>query len=107
MENKTPGQDVTISADQPWANITICLLSRGGVLVDSITDSLTGKRIRLERVFVFPIDQENAKREHLPNLPNSPEGQATAPSLNYCRRLYSPAYVLCLFTNERYCLRPS
>ena len=57
IENQAPGQDVTISEDQPWANITIRLLGKGGVLVGSITDSLTGKRIRRAQIQYTAIDR--------------------------------------------------
>jgi hypothetical protein len=60
IENQAPGQDVTISADQPWANITIRLLSRGGVLVGSITDSLTGKSIRRAQIQYIAIDRNGS-----------------------------------------------
>ena len=60
IENQAPGQDVTISADQPWSNITIRLLSRGGVLVGSITDSLTGKRIRRAQIQYTAIDRNGS-----------------------------------------------
>jgi len=37
---------VTVSADQPWPNVTILLRSHGGLLVGSLTDKLTGKPIQ-------------------------------------------------------------
>jgi len=46
IENQSPGQDVTVSSDQPWPSVTVRLHGRGGVLVGSITDKLTGRSIR-------------------------------------------------------------
>lgn len=39
-------EEVTVSADQPWPNVTILLRSHGGLLVGSLTDKLTGKPIQ-------------------------------------------------------------
>jgi hypothetical protein len=50
IENQSPGQNVTISAYQPWANVTVRLLPRGAVLVGSITDKLTGESIHQAQI---------------------------------------------------------
>jgi hypothetical protein len=58
IENQSPGQTVTISADQPWENVTIRLLPRGGVLVGSITDKLTGENIHRAQIRFTAIDRD-------------------------------------------------
>jgi hypothetical protein len=48
IDNQIPGQDVTISGNQLWPNLTVHMRSRGGILVGSITDKVTGKSIRAQ-----------------------------------------------------------
>lgn len=56
-ENQTPGQDVTISADQLWPNVTIHQHSKGGVLVGSVIDKLTGRNISKAELQYTAIDR--------------------------------------------------
>jgi hypothetical protein len=58
IENQSPGQSVTLSADQPWANVTVRLLPRGGILVGSITDKLTGENIQHAQIQFTAIDRD-------------------------------------------------
>jgi len=60
MESQSPGQDVTLSADQPWATITIRMRNRGAILVGSITDKFTGKRIARAQIQYTAIDRNGS-----------------------------------------------
>jgi len=58
IDNQRPGQqDVAITAEQPWANITVQMRSRGGILAGTITDKLSGKSITLAQMMVTAIDK--------------------------------------------------
>jgi uncharacterized surface anchored protein len=74
IENQTPGQDVTIAADQPWANIIVRQVKRGGVLVGSVTDKLTGKSIRRAHIQYTAIDRNGSGGSSLV------DGDFTSPS---------------------------
>jgi len=56
IENQSPGQDVSVTPDQPWLDVTIQQHARGGVLTGSITDKLTGRKIKNARVQITAID---------------------------------------------------
>jgi hypothetical protein len=56
IENQSPGQDVSVTPDQPWPNVTIQQHARGGVLMGSITDKLTGRKIKNALVQITAID---------------------------------------------------
>ena len=57
IENQSPGQDVEITVEQPWPNVTIQQHARGGVLLGSITDKLTGKQINDAQIEITAIDR--------------------------------------------------
>ena len=58
IENQSPGQTVTISADQPWANVIVQLSPRGGILVGSIRDKRTGENIHRAQIPFTAIDRD-------------------------------------------------
>lgn len=45
IENQTPGQEVKISAESPKRDMTIRLRPKGGVLIGSVRDKITGDRV--------------------------------------------------------------
>jgi len=56
IENQSPGRDVSVTPDRPWPDVTIRQHARGGVLTGSITDKLTGRKIKNARLQITAID---------------------------------------------------
>lgn len=56
IENQSPGQDVSLTADQPWSNVTIHQHDRGGMLVGTVTDKTTGRKIDGAQINYTAID---------------------------------------------------
>ena len=60
LENQQRGQVVTITTNQPYANITIHLKPKGGVLLGAVKDAVTGKPIEHPNVEYIALDGEGA-----------------------------------------------
>jgi hypothetical protein len=45
IENQAPGQRVTITPDNLWANVTIRLRAKGGILIGSVRDKSSGQPV--------------------------------------------------------------
>jgi hypothetical protein len=56
IENQGPGQVVRITADEPWADVTVRLRPKGGVLIGSIRDKMNSKPIKTASVRYLAID---------------------------------------------------
>jgi hypothetical protein len=46
IENQSRGQEVNLTADAPWANVTVRLRPRGGILIGSVRDKWSGSQLR-------------------------------------------------------------
>src|SRR5579862_8750675 len=60
IENQQSGQLVNITANQPYANITIHMTPKGGVLLGAVKDAVTGKPIEHPNVQYIALDGEAA-----------------------------------------------
>ncbi len=60
IENQQSGQLVNITANQPYANITIHMKPKGGVLLGAVKDAVTGKPIEHPNVQYIALDGEAA-----------------------------------------------
>ena len=60
IENQAPGQDVTITGEQPWPNVTIQQRARGGVLVGTVIDKMTGKRLNRAQIQYTSLDSNGS-----------------------------------------------
>jgi hypothetical protein len=60
IENQAQGQDVTITGEQPWPNVTIHQRARGGVLVGSVIDKMTGKRLNRAQIQYTSLDSNGS-----------------------------------------------
>ncbi len=60
IDNQRSAHNVTISAERPFANITIRLHGRGAILTGTITDKLTGKSIRDAQISYTAIDRNGS-----------------------------------------------
>ena len=60
IENQGRGQVVNITANQPYANITIQMMPKGGVLLGTVKDAATGKPIEHPNVQYIALDGEAA-----------------------------------------------
>jgi uncharacterized surface anchored protein len=55
-DNQSPGQEVRITADEPWPNVTVRLRARGGVLVGSVRDRMNGRLVEAAWVEYIVVD---------------------------------------------------
>jgi Carboxypeptidase regulatory-like domain len=62
IDNQSPGQEVRITADEPWPNVTVRLRPRGGILVGSVSDKTTGKAVKGAWVQYILIDNGGGSR---------------------------------------------
>ena len=60
IESQGPGQGVTITAEQPWPIVTIHQRARGGVLVGSVIDKLTGKKLERAQMRYTSLDSNGS-----------------------------------------------
>jgi hypothetical protein len=60
IENQGQGKAVNITANQPYANITIHMMPKGGVLLGAVKDAVTGKPIEHPNVQYIALDGEAA-----------------------------------------------
>lgn len=58
IENQERGQVVNITANQPYANITIHMMPKGGVVLGAVKDAVTGKPIEHPNVQYVALDGE-------------------------------------------------
>jgi hypothetical protein len=56
IQNQSPGLKITVTAENPWPNVTIRLRPRGGVLTGSITDKVSGKAIEDAWIHYITLD---------------------------------------------------
>jgi hypothetical protein len=56
IDNQGPGQEVRITADEPWLNVTVQLRARGGILVGSVRDKMNGRLVEAAWVEYIVID---------------------------------------------------
>ncbi len=56
IDNQSPGQEVRITADEPWPNVTVQLRARGGILVGSVKDKMNGRLVEAAWVEYIVID---------------------------------------------------
>jgi hypothetical protein len=56
IDNQSPGQDVSVTAELPWSNVTIRQHDRGGVLVGTVIDKTTGRKIDKADIQYTAID---------------------------------------------------
>jgi len=62
IDNQSPGQEVRITEDEPWATATVRLRPRGGILVGSVSDKTTGKAVKGAWVQYILIDNGGGSR---------------------------------------------
>jgi hypothetical protein len=46
IDNQSPGRKITITSDHPWADVTIRLRPRGGILIGSVRDKISGQPVK-------------------------------------------------------------
>lgn len=56
IDNQSPGQEVRITAEEPWQNVTVQLRARGGILVGSVRDKMNGRSVEAAWVEYIVID---------------------------------------------------
>ena len=56
IENQAPGQLVAITTEQPWSDVVIRLHDRGGILLGSVIDKVTGKKIENAQLHYTSLD---------------------------------------------------
>jgi hypothetical protein len=60
-------QEVTITPDQLWPNVTIRLRSRGAVLIGSITNKVTGKPVDTASIRYIALDRKHSGSSNVVN----------------------------------------
>lgn len=75
IENQSPGTKVRITTENPWANVEIRLRPKGGVLILSVRDKITGQPIKKVNVQYLGLEGEAAG-----NASGDGEFHATVPT---------------------------
>jgi hypothetical protein len=58
IENQSPGTKVRITTENPWANVTIQLQPKGGVLILSVRDKISGQSVKNINVQYIALEGE-------------------------------------------------
>jgi len=64
IENQSPGVKVSVTSENPSPNLTIRLRPRGGILIGSVTDKLSGKGIDDAYINYITIDDGGGGGSH-------------------------------------------
>src|ERR1700746_2265375 len=59
IDNQAPGQRVTITPDNPWANVTVRLRSKGGILIGSVRNKTSGHPVKEISAQYIAIDRKD------------------------------------------------
>lgn len=89
IQNQSPGQEVRLTADAPWANVTVRLRHRGGILIGSVRDKWSGKPVDGAHVSYSVID-------------NGSGGSSTRTNGNFHMAVPADSDLLIVVTSEGY-----
>jgi hypothetical protein len=56
FENQAAGQETRITADHPWADVTIRLQHKGGILIGSVRDKISGQPVKEVQAQYIVVD---------------------------------------------------
>lgn len=103
IENQSPGTKVKITTENPWATVEIRLLPKGGVLILSVRDKISGQPIKT----VNDVQYLGLEGEAAGNARGDGEFRVTVPTaLDLPIVVSAPGYRGCVYTDPSNPSRP-
>jgi hypothetical protein len=107
IANQSPGQKVRVTAENPWASVTIRLRPGGGVLIGSVRDKITGEPLKTAINLQYIAPDGEAAGNTRKETSGDGEFRATVPTgLDLLIVVSAPGYKGWVYTDPSDASRP-